>query len=630
MLAKNLKNTFSFIVLMAADFYLFPAWAGFLEMPDISNAPEIERRTMLRDMDIPGVRDRNPDPQAGPRLAVAAFRLQGMVEFPEVGITKVELDKLVEEIRVDMMAEGKLLESGFSLDELGEVSDLLVKIEDETIDRHVGSLEVQQLVWLVRDQRSKRGITLGQIESVADKITNFYRERGFILAKAYIPKQEVREGIVNLTMQLGILGEVDAADNVIYKDSRLESVFDDLITKPVTNNNIEERLYLINDFPGINVSGFFEPGTQVGDTKLNIKVNRENRYAANARIDNHGTKETGKTRLYADAYINNALGLGDYLQVGLLNSSSPSNTTYYLFRYNTKVFDPRLSLDISASSNQFVLDQADSAVTSSINISGETRQSLLLTEYKLKRSRASNHSIALQLETVESDIVFGSIDSGNNKVRDKSVVYNYDLLDEDARALHTGIVTITSGEFIFGNVSGQDAEYYIFASDYNYLSFWKIPYFDTSSRIILRTSLQLTASALASINQFALAGATRSRGFIANQFSADNAAYAGFEWIFNSPSIFDIELVGKTKLSDISQPFLFADTSYGIKKALDSPDDATATLADVGVGLRFSYRNDFKGNLQLAFPVNNKFTHSDITEIDDGMKVVFDFQYSFL
>ena len=388
MLAKNLKNIFPFIVLMAADFYLFPAWAGFLEMPDISNAPEIERRTMLRDMDIPGVRDRNPDPQAGPRLAVSAFRLQGMVEFPELGITKVELDKLVEEIRVDMMAEGKLLESGFTQEELGEVSNLLVKIEDETIDRHVGSLEVQQLVWLVRDQRSKRGITLGQIESVADKITNFYRERGFILAKAYIPRQEVREGIVNLTMQLGILGEVDAADNVIYKDSRLESVFDDLITKPVTNNNIEERLYLINDFPGINVSGFFEPGTQVGDTKLNIKVNRENHYAANARIDNHGTKETGKTRLYADAYINNALGLGDYLQIGLLNSSSPSNTTYYLFRYNTKVFDPRLSLDISASSNQFVLDQADSAVTSSINISGETRQSLLLTEYKLKRSRA--------------------------------------------------------------------------------------------------------------------------------------------------------------------------------------------------------------------------------------------------
>ena len=56
----------------------------------------------------------------------------------------------------------------------------------------------------------------------------------------------------------------------------------------------------------------------------------------------------------------------------------------------------------------------------------------------------------------------------------------------------------------------------------------------------------------------------------------------------------------------------------------------SATLADIGLGMRFVYSNDFNGNLQFAFPVNHKFTHSDITNIDDGMKVVFDFQYSFL
>jgi len=628
-----MKNPFALIVLVFASGFHMHALAGFLEMPDISDVPDIERRTMLRDMDVPGVRDRNPDPQAGPRLAVSAFRLQGMVEFPELGITKAELEKMVEEIRVDMMNEGKLLESGFTQDELGEVSDLLVKIEDETIDRHVSTLEVQQLVWLVRDQRSKRGITLGQIEGVADKITNFYRERGFVLAKAYIPKQEVRDGIVNLTMQLGLLGEVNAVDNVIYKNSRLESVFDDLITKPVTNNNIEERLYLINDFPGINVSGFFEPGSQVGDTRLNIKVNRENRYAGNVRVDNHGTKETGKVRLYADAYINNALGLGDYLQIGMLNSSSPSNTTYYLFRYNTKVYDPRLSLDISTSTNQFVLDQDEAAVTAALDISGDTKQSAILMDYKLKRSRASNHGIGLQLEVIESELIFGSISASqfNDKVRDKSVIYNYDLLNEEKKELHTGNMTLTSGALVDDVDEGQDNDYYIFSSDYNYLTFWKIPYFDANSRIILRTSLQLTDSALSSIEQFALAGATRARGFIANQFSADNAVYLGFEWVFNSPGIFDFEIIGSTKFSQITQPFIFADASYGVKKSIQiGEEDETAQLVDAGLGMRFSYLKNFNGNLQFAFPVNNQFTNSDITEIDDGMKVVFDFQYSFL
>ncbi|MCP4488283.1 MAG: ShlB/FhaC/HecB family hemolysin secretion/activation protein, partial [Gammaproteobacteria bacterium] len=49
----------------------------------------------------------------------------------------------------------------------------------------------------------------GQIETVADRITQFYRQRGFHLAKAYIPKQEARDGVVTLALLLGSLGEVE-------------------------------------------------------------------------------------------------------------------------------------------------------------------------------------------------------------------------------------------------------------------------------------------------------------------------------------------------------------------------------------------------------------------------------------
>jgi hemolysin activation/secretion protein len=205
------------------------------------------------------------------------------------------------------------------------------------------------------------------------------------------------------------------------------------------------------------------------------------------------------------------------------------------------------------------------------------------------------------------------------------------LLDEANKVLHTGNVSLLKGDFVEGVDDGQDAKYYIVSSDYNYLGFWKIPYFDANSRFIFRTSLQLTDSALSSIEQFALAGATRARGFVANQFSADNAVYAGFEWLFNSPDIFNFELAGKTRLSDVAQPFLFADASYGVKKSLveDEPDE-TGQLSDAGFGLRFSYLKDFSGNLQFAFPIKHKFENSDLVDIDDGMKVVFDFQYSFL
>ena len=246
--------------------------AGFYDLPEITETPDLKRKSLLRDMDIPNVRERDPDPEGGPHLSISEFRLQGIVEFPELGITRAEISKMVEDIRFDMMGEEKILESGYTLEELGDVSDLLGEIEDETIGRHVTSLDVQKLVWLVREQRQNRGITLGMIETIADTITNYYRERGFILAKAYIPEQEVRDGVVTLTLLLGTLGEIVVNNNQLYSEESLSSVFDSVLAKPITSSFIEERLYLINDFPGITAQGFFEPGSQVGDTKLNINV----------------------------------------------------------------------------------------------------------------------------------------------------------------------------------------------------------------------------------------------------------------------------------------------------------------------------------------------------------------------
>ena len=167
-------NKINYLLISFFIFGIIPVVnAGFLDMPEITESPELERKSMLRDLDIPGVKDRDPDPTAGPRLAVKEFRVQGLAEYPELGITRQAIHELVERIRFDLMAEDKLLDSGYTLEELGGLSDLLVDIEDETEKRHVTPIEVQKLVWLIRDQRLKRGITLGQIESIADKITKF-------------------------------------------------------------------------------------------------------------------------------------------------------------------------------------------------------------------------------------------------------------------------------------------------------------------------------------------------------------------------------------------------------------------------------------------------------------------------
>lgn len=594
--------------------------------------PDFERKSMLKDLDIPSVRDRDPDPESGPRLNILKFKLQGIVEFPEMGITKAEIDKLIEGVRFELMEEFKVLKSGYTQTETDEVTDLLTEIEEETMDRHVSDLELQKMVWLVREQRSSRGVTLGQIELVADRITNFYRERGFILAKAYIPEQEVRDGVVTLTLLLGALGEVVATGNKMYKPEIITSVFDNDLAVPVTSAMVEENIYLINDYPGLAVQGFFEPGAQVGDTKLNLTVKTEDPYHANVRYDNHGSEDTGDQRIYGDILFNNLAGAADVLHIAALNSFSPGNTTYWQLRYSLNLFHPRWRIALGRTENQFNIAENEGDILTQLNVSGVTLQSDTTLTYKIKRSRVENYYIDYKRENIESDLSIGDINIGflDDEIVNDSLTFGYDVLNEASRSLHQGAVTLVSGDLVAGVDPGQEDAFDIFISDYTYLTFFKIPYFDTDTRFILRSSLQATEQALSSISQFSLGGPTKSRGHAINQFSADSAAYIGMDWVLNWPSWMDFGIFSDQTLKSVSQPFFFVDAAYGIKKTLTiGEEDSEATLYSAGLGFRIFYLNNFQGNLQFAVPLKSEFTDPDLGEPDDGVRSVFDFQYSF-
>ncbi len=630
------NKIYGLIVIFCIHVALFSssAMAGFLQMPEITEAPELEKKSLLEDLSVHSVRDRDPDPESGPRLNIKKFKLEGIVEYPELGITKKDIEDLIENIRADLMQDYKVQESGFTAKEIEDVTKLLVEIEEKTVDRHVTELELQKLIWLVREQRSNRGITLGTIETVADRITKFYRERGFILAKAYIPKQEVRDGIVTLTLLLGILGEVSVSGNELYDSKYLSSVFDNMMTKPVTSSVTEENLYLINDFPGMTATGFFQPGSQVGDTKININVKSEKPYEANFRLDNHGSEQTGEYRFYTQGLVNNIAGNADQIEFSALLTAKPENTIYGQVRYSSRLFSPRFNLSAGVANNDFILGSVNNLVDE-LGMEGSTKQMDVTATYRIKRSRAKNYYMDLKYEEIKSEIRIGALpDEGDfgldDIINNITLSFRFDVLDEDRKILHQGDFNLTSGAFDKGAEIGQDDQYEIVNINYSLLTFWSVPYFETNTRVIYRTSIQYASSALSTISQFSLAGPTRARAYPINQFSADNAIYMGVDWIFDSLQMLDFS-IGQINLKNSLHPFIFLDVAKGDSISLvDSEADSSGELIDAGVGIQFANSNNFKANLQLGFPLKEKFSSEDTTTPDDKFKIIFDIQYNFL
>lgn len=617
------KNLFKKLLFACIVFDTALSHAGFLEMPTIEEVPEAENDILLKDLDIPPVRERNSHPEAGPRLNVTAFRVQGVVEFPELGISRESVIKLVENIRYDMMKEDELMYSGYTMEELSELQDLIVEIEKETRGQHVETVDVQRLVFLIREQRRRRGVTLGMLEHVADQITDYYRQRGFVLAKAFIPEQKVRDGIVTITLLLGNLGDVQLSGVKRYSEKTVEKIFQDVLHGPVNSAAIEEKLFYVNDLPGLNVQGFFAPGDQVGDTRLNIAAIKEEPYRVNVRTDNHGSDVTGEYRVYTDFLLNNPLKYGDQLHLAVLGAFEPETATYGMIRYSGPLANYRWKFDLGVSQNAFV-----SGLGSNLDIGGKSTTYDIGINYQIDRSRVKTTSLGLTASRISttqeyrSQGITSTFDADD--IDNIELAYRFDILRGAKRTVHLGGIRLIHTRMADSLFNDYLDDGWLVDMDYTTLRFIKIPFIQPEARLVMRANAHYAGRQTASVNQFSLAGPTRSRGYRTNTFFADDGVHLGADLVFEGPSLWNIR--------QYLQPYLMADASYGIAHLTDPYSDRSerehATLFSAGLGCKIFWRN-LRGNFSVGYPLETEIPNNpEAAEMKDP-KWYFDMQYTF-
>lgn len=621
----NCRKCF-FLVLML---FAHNTWSITLNIPEKVNERDLKyKNVVVKDKNIPAVSKRNPDPSKGPRIPVKEFKIQGVKSYPDLSISKAELDKLIEEKRYGMMDEAFLQKSGYTIKELLELAETLSKIGATNDGDYVELPDIQKLIWLLKEQKNNRGLTIGEIEEIADAITTYYRSHGFFLAKAFVPKQDVRGGIVGLTVLEGVLGKVTVASNDLYDSDFLVGVFDDLKNKPVIYENIEQKLYLLNDYPGLKVSGYFNPGDQIGDTHLNLNILKENSSDSMFRLDNHGSDFTGQNRLYFQHQFNTPTGFGDQLTLGLMQTSAPDNTTYGSLSYRLPVYNERNYAYVSFSNNQYIIDNSD---TFFFGLTGTTEVTKISYEHILKRTRKYSKSFRIDLQKSVSDIdsdqvLFDKL----NEIDALIVSYYYDILSETGKSLNNGKVLFTFADSLEERGLDDQVETSIQKINFShsYLKFSNIPFSKHPVRYISKINMQLTDERLPSIEQVALGGPDFTRAFAITEYSADSSAHLGLEMHFNYPKWMDFKIGGKLKLSNIANPYIFYDAAYGIQYSDDSLPDQSAEIRGWGIGLEFKYKNKVSGHLLLARPTYVSDSYQEST-IEEENRVIFDMQYNF-
>lgn len=319
-------------------------------------------------------------------LLTLAWPVQAQVSTPAPFINPESAAPAAEkeaEPVIDNQAERKVAP------ELGKpLNDVSLNVSAYRIEgieaKHLNNIQ-ELLVPYVGEKRS-----FEDLSSAAQVVTAFLqRELGYYLAYAYLPAQDIKNGVVTIAVLPGVLESVEVvwpAEELRVNRDIVESHLKRL--KPGTVIRVEEVervVFLLNDLRGIRMSFAIKPGTQAGKAILVATPSNDKALTGSVGLDANGSRYAGTYRGIGTFSWESPFGLGDSFSVSHLQSET-GGLDFTLLGYTLPVGADGLKLGVNVSTVNYSLEENDFP----LGLNGDAESLGVFALYPLVRSRNLN------------------------------------------------------------------------------------------------------------------------------------------------------------------------------------------------------------------------------------------------
>lgn len=610
------------------------------------------------DLSVPPVYQRPLGTDEGARVFVKKFVITGVIGDRNAGIDPDEiqhqvdqrfgqLESLLEKIRTKREGLANQGPEGFTPEEKQKIIDFM-KGAVKTASPEQQQREYQQFIQQLQLERLQRlqGLTIGELQQVADGVTKYYHDRGYFLARAIVPAQEVKDGVVHIRVLEGRLAHVDVVGNKHYSQPVLARPFKPLIGDLVTVTRTENALLTLTKYPGLSASGVFKPGPDVGTTDIVINVNHETRFDGSARADNQGTEFTGKKRLIGTVNWNNPTGDADLLSVTALKTFSPSNSTFGDVRYAHPFFSASNMMALDISRNSFDVSGSSFAPGS---IGGVSKIAALSFQRAFLRSRERNIIGTVDLSRKRADTQFFGRVIGRDDLAVLGAQLNYDSIDSAAGTISTSYIRLERG---LAGVMGVPSDSKILNKEVsplpsrtgsdnklatpdftrltvNYQLYKNLP---SNQGLLFRVNGQYSPDLLSSLEQYVIGGSDNVRALPTSQFLVDTAAFASLEYSVRAPGFAGKAAFGGYTWGQMLRFRVFIDGAVGLLNKPVNTATKRETAAGSGLGIEFTYPGLMTANLQWARlngGARPGASATDPTAVKDASQLWLDVSFNF-
>ena len=446
---------------------------------------------------------------------------------------------------------------------------------------------------LLKNYTNKKN-TFEDLKYAAYLIQELYSEKGFFLAKAFLPEQEVNNQTIIIQINEGKLDKnkpyIFKKTNVRLYEDVISSYLDDALGGNLTSQSLERGLLNLNELPGLNVTSTITTGEEQGSSKIIVDVIEDDLVTGILSYDNYGNRYTGKERANVVIDINNPSKFGDKISfIKTINSSTNYDFTKILYEFPIQ----QSGLRGTVSYTDLDFEIGKEIKTNPVS-KGTASTSNIGLVYPIQRRRES--SILFRSNIERKDIYNeASGSTTNDKIIDN---FNVGLTYKKTNNYDLGGVSIISIDKSFGDLDLSKV-----SSDYNndqsatgaktdgsfdktLLNFYHIQKVSTNLNLKTFGLAQLSNKNLDSSEKLSLGGVSGVRAYPSGEASGDQGYKFSTELQTNLSSLINVDVLAS----------VFYD--YGKIQQYKDPSNITLTtpnkysLSGWGVAFDFYPKSD--------------------------------------
>jgi hemolysin activation/secretion protein len=388
-----------------------------------------------------------------------------------------------------------------------------------------------------------RELSFADLDELAGRVTKLYRDRGYFIARAYLPQQELRDGNVEILVLEGHIGKVTAHYTTAgprIADPVLTGIVKDTLSdrRPVTVPDLERAMLIENDLPNVLAHATLVPGSSVGTSDLVLEATQSGWFTQDTvEADNAGSRYSGAGRFGGSVNLASPAGIGDLLSARALTSFTGFD--YGRLSWTTPVTYTGLKVGVSGTYTDYKLR----GPLSPLDDHGDANIASLFSVYPIVRARMFNlyQTTTLETKALEDYSVAGQL--ANKRINVASLALSGDETDSFyGGGLSTFAITLGVGHLALLSGAADvaaDATTAHAAGSYEKLEINALRQQRIAENWVLFGSLtaQLASKNLDSSESLSFGGPSGVRAYPVGEAPADEGVLATLELRYNLPMV---------------------------------------------------------------------------------------------